>query len=764
MCRRSTARAPTRCHALENVDLSVDRGSLVAVMGPSGSGKSTLLTIAGSLEEPTSGEVLVDGRSLSTMSRNDKARLRRRTIGYVFQDFNLLPGLTAVENVSLPLELDGMSAKQAQAAGMAALEELGLADRADHYPDELSGGERQRVAIARAVVGDRHLLLADEPSGALDSVNGEAVMRLILAACRRGRRRRRGHPRRAARLVGRPGRVPSRRPRRRPDGAPAEPGVAARSPARSHEHRSARASGDRRALDPGGVPGRPPGDGPLGVAPVPAGVAPATARSSRSSSSPWPPPSSARRWRPTTPRPPTPGSAPPRTRPTLPGSDPHLAAQIADPRASLRPRRRHREPDAHRPRLDQHLRPACPEPARPLRPADALARLGHFPAGAEPGGHDRRRGVRLRTRGRRRLAHGRRRPAGSSASSRTRRACSTSSPWSSPGRSRRPPRSPCSSTPTGARPSSIGPNVADPGVGGVDATRSTPRPSRWPLPTIGMLLIALVVDRRLHRPGPAPAAVARHARLARGDRQEHRSRRAGERRRRRRRRRAGRSRRRDRRLARLPTAPRGQLAPPDRRVGAAVARRSSRPWSSPSWPRTSRPRGRPERSPRFPSWPPCRDGPRPRRQIHRSAVPGIVFLVVAFLLLGYAGGTSSGSGSGGAPELVFGLVSPHPGRDPLSHRSCLTLLARLGRRAPSPSGSPLRDLARYRARSGSALAAISLGVLIAVIIAIVAAARYGNVLDYAGPNLASNQLIVYTPKVATAAVVRAPPSAGRTSV
>ena len=172
--------------ALHSVDLSVDAGALVAVMGPSGSGKSTLLTIAGSLEDPTKGEVFVGGSALGKMSRNDKARLRRRSIGYVFQDFNLLPGLTAAENVSLPLELDGLAAKKAQLAGMAALEELGLADRAAHFPDELSGGERQRVAIARAVVGERRLLLADEPSGALDSVNGEAVMRLVLAACRRG--------------------------------------------------------------------------------------------------------------------------------------------------------------------------------------------------------------------------------------------------------------------------------------------------------------------------------------------------------------------------------------------------------------------------------------------------------------------------------------------------------------------------------------------------------------------------------------------------
>jgi putative ABC transport system ATP-binding protein len=173
-------------HALRGVDLVVEAGALVAIMGPSGSGKSTLLTIAGTLEDPTGGEVLVGGKPLSAMSRNDRARLRRRAIGYVFQDFNLLAGLTAVENVALPLELDGKGAKAAQAAGLAALEDLGLGDRAARFPDELSGGERQRVAVARAVVGDRHVLLADEPSGALDSANGEAVMRLIRAACRRG--------------------------------------------------------------------------------------------------------------------------------------------------------------------------------------------------------------------------------------------------------------------------------------------------------------------------------------------------------------------------------------------------------------------------------------------------------------------------------------------------------------------------------------------------------------------------------------------------
>jgi putative ABC transport system ATP-binding protein len=173
-------------HALSEVDLSVERGELVAVMGPSGSGKSTLLTIAGSLEEASGGQVLVDGVDLATISRAGRAALRRRSIGYVFQDFNLLPGLTAIENAALPLELDGIRAKAARATALKALEELDVAKRAEYHPDELSGGERQRVAIARAIVGERGLLLADEPTGALDSVNGETVMRLLRAATQRG--------------------------------------------------------------------------------------------------------------------------------------------------------------------------------------------------------------------------------------------------------------------------------------------------------------------------------------------------------------------------------------------------------------------------------------------------------------------------------------------------------------------------------------------------------------------------------------------------
>ena len=183
---RSYGQGDAEVHALREVSLTADEGEMVAVMGPSGSGKSTLLTIAGTLEEPTSGEVLIAGQPVSKASRNAKARLRRRVIGYVFQDFNLLPGLTAAENVSLPLELDGVSARKARVPGLRGLERLGLRERAAHYPDQLSGGERQRVAIARAMVGERRLLLADEPSGALDSTNAQAVMRLLLDACKVG--------------------------------------------------------------------------------------------------------------------------------------------------------------------------------------------------------------------------------------------------------------------------------------------------------------------------------------------------------------------------------------------------------------------------------------------------------------------------------------------------------------------------------------------------------------------------------------------------
>ena len=171
----------TAVHALRGVSLVVRPGELVAVMGPSGSGKSTLLTLAGGLDTPTSGDVRVDGQSLAGLSRGAVARLRRRSLGYVFQDLNLIPSLTAAENVQLPLELDGVRTAAARRAARAALAEVGLADHADRFPDEMSGGQQQRTAIARALVGDRRLVLADEPTGALDSETGEAILQLLRA-------------------------------------------------------------------------------------------------------------------------------------------------------------------------------------------------------------------------------------------------------------------------------------------------------------------------------------------------------------------------------------------------------------------------------------------------------------------------------------------------------------------------------------------------------------------------------------------------------
>ena len=177
--RRVHGRGPTAVHALRGVALTVEPGALVAVMGPSGSGKSTLLTLAGGLDSPTGGEVVVEGVTLSTLDRRGLARLRRRAVGYVFQDFNLIPALTAAENVALPRELDGVPRRRARAEAVAALDEVGIGELADRFPDDMSGGQQQRVAIARALVGERRLVLADEPTGALDSSTGEAVLRLL---------------------------------------------------------------------------------------------------------------------------------------------------------------------------------------------------------------------------------------------------------------------------------------------------------------------------------------------------------------------------------------------------------------------------------------------------------------------------------------------------------------------------------------------------------------------------------------------------------
>ena len=176
---RTHGSGETAVHALAGVTLRVDAGELVAVMGPSGSGKSTLLNLAGGLDRPTQGEVLVDGTELGRASRRALAALRRRRVGYVFQDLNLLSSLTAAENVALPLELDGTGVGKARRLALAALSEVDLDGYGGRFPDELSGGQQQRVAIARALVGQRHLVLADEPTGALDSHTGEAVLRLL---------------------------------------------------------------------------------------------------------------------------------------------------------------------------------------------------------------------------------------------------------------------------------------------------------------------------------------------------------------------------------------------------------------------------------------------------------------------------------------------------------------------------------------------------------------------------------------------------------
>ncbi|MEU8215283.1 ABC transporter ATP-binding protein [Micromonospora taraxaci] len=176
---RTHGTGPAAVHALRGVSLAVRPGELVAVMGPSGSGKSTLLALAGGLDRPTGGEVRVEGQPLGALDRRGLAQLRRRRIGYIFQQLNLLGSLTALENVALPLELDGTSGRRARALARAALTEVGLPGLGDRFPDQLSGGQQQRVAIARALVGERRLVLADEPTGALDSQTGEAVLHLL---------------------------------------------------------------------------------------------------------------------------------------------------------------------------------------------------------------------------------------------------------------------------------------------------------------------------------------------------------------------------------------------------------------------------------------------------------------------------------------------------------------------------------------------------------------------------------------------------------
>lgn len=165
--------------ALRDVSFSIQAGEFVAVRGPSGCGKSTLLHVLGAMDRPTTGEVLLAGRRLDRLSDVELAVVRRRQVGFVFQAFNLLPTLTAVENVALPLTLDGIAVAAANERAGEALGEVGLAARRDHYPSQLSGGEMQRVAIARAVAIRPDLVIADEPTGSLDSGNGTRVLELL---------------------------------------------------------------------------------------------------------------------------------------------------------------------------------------------------------------------------------------------------------------------------------------------------------------------------------------------------------------------------------------------------------------------------------------------------------------------------------------------------------------------------------------------------------------------------------------------------------
>ena len=176
----------TEIRALDGVSLTVMPGEFVAIMGPSGCGKSTLLHLGGGLELPTAGNVLFEGADMSTLNPVELAEIRRRRLGYVFQSLNLIPSLTALENVMLPLELDGIGTFAARTEARQALERVGIVQQLDRYPDSFSGGQQQRIAIARAVVGDRRVLFADEPTGALDTLTSDQVVEVLAALARTG--------------------------------------------------------------------------------------------------------------------------------------------------------------------------------------------------------------------------------------------------------------------------------------------------------------------------------------------------------------------------------------------------------------------------------------------------------------------------------------------------------------------------------------------------------------------------------------------------
>lgn len=173
--------------ALRGVDLSIEEGEYVSIMGPSGSGKSTLMHIMGLLDTPTRGKVYIEGRDVSRMNEDERARIRRKKIGFVFQAYNLIPSLTAVENVELPLLLDGVPREERRKVAVSLLERMGLGNRLHYYPNQLSGGQQQRVAIARALANDPRIILADEPTGNLDTKTGRKILDLFKELHEEGR-------------------------------------------------------------------------------------------------------------------------------------------------------------------------------------------------------------------------------------------------------------------------------------------------------------------------------------------------------------------------------------------------------------------------------------------------------------------------------------------------------------------------------------------------------------------------------------------------
>lgn len=185
--RKSFVMGRETVHALAGVDVAIERDSFTIVMGPSGSGKSTLLYLLGGLDRPTSGRIEVAGREIDSLDENALAIYRRRTVGFIFQSFNLIPSMTAVENVAFPMRFMGIARGERQKRALSLLKQVGLADRAYHRPTELSGGQQQRVAIARALVNDPDLILADEPTGNLDSASGNSIMQVLSELYRSGR-------------------------------------------------------------------------------------------------------------------------------------------------------------------------------------------------------------------------------------------------------------------------------------------------------------------------------------------------------------------------------------------------------------------------------------------------------------------------------------------------------------------------------------------------------------------------------------------------